>query len=97
MCVCVPTQAVTRPSRCQPIATFSLVASACMSTSTCCAWPDNSASCASTSANGERATSSENWPWMFTSPSSSPFFSITVDPRPGAAFGKLAGRMMRSS
>ena len=32
--VWVPTTAVTRPSRCQPIATFSLVASACMSTST---------------------------------------------------------------
>ena len=31
----VPTHAVTRPSRCQPIATFSLVASACKSTSTC--------------------------------------------------------------
>ena len=33
-CVCVPTTAVTRPSRYQPMATFSLVASACMSTMT---------------------------------------------------------------
>src|SRR5215213_6334844 len=33
-CVWVPTTAVTRPSRCQPIATFSLVASAWKSTRT---------------------------------------------------------------
>jgi len=34
ICVCVPTTADTRPSRYQPIATFSLVASACSQTIT---------------------------------------------------------------
>ena len=95
MCVCVPTHAVTRPSRCQPIATFSLVASAWKSTSTCCA--SIPARIASTSANGERAVTMLNWPWTFTSASRAPSFSMTVWPRPGAALGKFAGRMMRSS
>ena len=39
------------------MATFSLVASACMSTSTCVARPRSSAMTASASGNGERAAS----------------------------------------
>ena len=52
-CVCVPTTAVTRPSRCQPIATFSEVASACMSTRMWSA-SASSPSATSISVNAER-------------------------------------------
>ncbi len=51
-CGC-PTTAVTRPSRCQPIATFSEVASACMSTSTWSTSP-SSPSATSISVKAER-------------------------------------------
>ncbi len=97
MCVCVPTQASTRPSTCHPIATFSLVASACMSTSTASAFPRRSESAASTSANGERTASRNTSPDRFTTPSRMPFASTTVCPRPGLPFGKLDGRTMRGS
>ena len=87
MCVWVPTQAVTRPSTCQPMATFSLVASACMSTSTWVVRPRRSASAASTSANADRAASTNSEPDRFTTPSATPSFSTTVTPRPGLARG----------
>src|SRR5918998_2454299 len=97
MCVCVPTQAKTRPSTCQPIATFSLVASACMSRSTASALPRSSASTASISANGDRTASRKTSPDRFTTPSRIPFASTTVCPRPGLPFGKLDGRTIRGS
>ena len=86
-CVWVPTQAVTRPSRCQPIATFSLVASACMSTSTASARPRSSARTASASAKGERTAWRNTSPDRFTTPSRIPSRSTTVYPRPGLPFG----------
>jgi hypothetical protein len=87
MCVCVPTHAVTRPSTCQPIATFSLVASAWKSSSTWSARPRSSARIASISANGERAASTNTIPDRLTTARLIPSRSITVQPRPGAAFG----------
>src|SRR5918998_2524547 len=97
MCVCVPTQAIARPSTCHPIATFSLVASACMSTSTASALPRSSARTASISANGDRTASRKTSPDRFTTPSRIPFASTTVCPRPGLPFGKLDGRTIRGS
>jgi len=87
MWVWVPTHAVTRPSKCQPIATFSLVASACMSTSTWVVLPRNSASAASISANGERAASTNTVPERLTTPRAMPLRSTTVTPLPGLPFG----------
>jgi hypothetical protein len=69
------------------MATFSLVASACMSTSTWSARPRSSASTASASANGERAASRKTIPERLTTPSRRPAFSTIVYPCPGAAFG----------
>jgi hypothetical protein len=97
MCVCVPTQASARPSTCQPIATFSLVASACMSTSTASALSRSSDSSTSTSGNGERTASRKTSPDRFTTPRRIPFASTTVWPLPGLPFGKFAGRTMRGS
>lgn len=85
--MCVPTQAVTRPSRYQPIATFSLVASAWKSTSTCDARSRSSASTASASANGDRAATRLTMPEMLMTASDLPLLSTIVWPRPGAAFG----------
>ena len=83
----VPTQAVTRPSVCQPMATFSLVASACMSSSTASLLPRSSESTASTSLKGERAASRNSVPDRFVTPSRKPLDSTTVWPRPGLPFG----------
>ena len=93
----VPTHAVTRPSRYQPSATFSLVTSACMSTSTASAESRSSDSSASASANGERTASRKTWPDRLITPRRIPFDSTTVCPRPGLPLGKLAGRTMRGS
>ena len=53
-CVWVPNIASTRPSRCQPIATFSLVVSAWKSTTIRSARPSRSESSLSTTWNGDR-------------------------------------------
>ena len=62
MCVWVPTTAVTRPSRCQPIPIFSLVASACMSTSTWSTCPLSACSAASASENARPSRVHEQVP-----------------------------------
>jgi hypothetical protein len=85
--VCVPTHAVTRPSTCQPIATFSEVASAWKSSSMKSAFSRRSAISASASENGDRAASTKTVPSRLVTASRAPFFSTTVDPRPGLPFG----------
>ena len=89
-CVWVPTTAVTRPSRCQPIATFSEVASACMSTST---WSASlsSPSATSTSLKAGRPARRYRFPLRFTTPRRTPSRSTITAPRPGWVRRKLAG------
>ena len=82
-CVCVPITAVTRPSRCQPIATFSLVASACMSTIRWSTVPVSLATSASASAKAERPADMKTLPERLMTPSRTPSRSSTVCPRPG--------------
>ena len=85
-CVCVPSTAVTRPARCRPIATFSLVASACMSTSTTGARALTSAAIAAAISNGLQAGSgwTKRRPIRLTTPTRVPSrASTTVEPRPG--------------
>jgi hypothetical protein len=59
MCVCVPTTRLARPSQKCPIADFSLVASACMSTmmASQAAPSGQLSSCASTAAKGSSSAS----------------------------------------
>src|SRR5919107_490874 len=83
----VPTHAVTRPSRCHPIAAFSLVASAWKSTRTCVARARSSARIASTSANDDRAASRKTCPMRLTTPRLPPPPSTTVKPWPGLPLG----------
>src|SRR6185312_10903067 len=81
--VWVPSTAATRPSRCQPIATFSLVTSAWKSTIVASASPRSRI--ASTASKGERATSSPTPPLRLITPTRIPPASTTVWPRPGLA------------
>ena len=86
--VWVPSTAATRPSRCQPIATFSLVTSAWKSTITISApFRRSSESSASAAGNGERATVSWSSPLRFSTPTLTPSTSTTTDPLPGLPFG----------
>ena len=70
-CVCVPTTAATLPSRYQPSATFSLVASACMSTSTTSA-PATSRSASSMASSAGAACFMKRFPERLTTPSVAP-------------------------
>ncbi len=76
--VCVPSTASTRPSRCQPIATFSLVASAWKSTRIRSASFSSRSSRPSITRNGERAAFRKTVPLRFTIPQRTPSFSTTV-------------------
>ena len=94
--VCVPTTAVTLPSRYQPSATFSLVTSACMSTRTRSA-RETSFSAASMATSGGAAACRWTMPERFTTPRLTPPASTIVVPRPGWVGRKLYGRTIRRS
>ncbi len=83
--VWVPSTAATRPSRCQPIATFSLVTSAWKSTITASA--SSRSRIASTASKGERATFSPTPPLRLITATRIPPASTTVWPRPGLPLG----------
>ena len=85
--VWVPTTAAARPSRCQPMAIFSLVISAWKSTKNASAWPSRRSRIASASTKGERATFSITAPLRLMTASRMPAASTTVWPRPGLAAG----------
>ena len=71
-CVCVPTTAVTLPSRCQPIAIFSDVASAWKSTKTMRARCFTFSISFSTPANGSSMLSMNTRPIALTTPTLTP-------------------------
>ena len=96
-CVWVPTTAVTRPSSQRASATFSLVASACTSTSTSGVFATASSTSSSTISNIEVAGSRNSDPRTLITASRAPFpVGTTVRPRPGVFFDAFAGRMIRS-
>ena len=82
--VWVPMTAETRPSRYQPIAIFSEVASACMSTKITFTSPAR-ASSSSATRNGESALAGmKTCPCRFRTPTGIPeAVACTVKPRPG--------------
>ena len=84
-CVWVPNTAATRPSRCQPIATFSLVTSAWKSTTIASA--STRSRMPSTVSKGERATLSPIAPLRLITATRMPPASTTVKPRPGFPCG----------
>ena len=92
MCVCVPTTAETRPSRYQPIATFSEVASPCMSTKMTLMCLGIFASSASATRNGSSVGGMNTRPCRFRTAASSPdrVFKM-ARPRPGLS-GGIIGR-----
>src|ERR1700710_1491299 len=83
--VWVPRTAAARPSRCQPIATFSLVTSAWKSTIAASA--SERSRIASTASKGERATFSPTPPLRLITSIRIPPASPTVWPLPGLALG----------
>ncbi len=85
--VWVPSTAAARPSRCQPIATFSLVTSAWKSTTKTSASSARRSSSASASGNGERATFSPTAPLRFSTATRRPPASTTTWPLPGFECG----------
>src|ERR1043166_6071720 len=97
-CVCVPTMAETRPSRCQPRATFSAVVSAWKSTKMTLACLPSVSSTASAVRNGQSASFMNTRPSRFTTPTCVPLAALnTRKPRPGVPSGSFAGRTSRGS
>src|ERR1043166_1789909 len=97
-CVCVPTRADTRPSRCQPSATFSAVVSAWKSTKMTLACLPSVSSTASAVRNGQSASFMNTRPSRFTTPTCVPLAALnTRKPRPGVPSGRFAGRTSRGS
>src|SRR5438552_9746753 len=97
MWVWLPTTADTLPSRKRPIATFSDVASACMSTKTIEASRRMSASASSAARNGQSTGAMKTRPIRFrtaTRASERRAF-CTVHPTPGTPGGKFNGRSSR--
>ena len=95
--VWVPTTAPARPSRCQPIATFSEVTSAWKSTKKASAWSRRGARAgASASGNGERAARSCTCPIRLITQTRAPATSTITWPWPGLPAMKFAGRITRS-
>src|SRR6267378_7236274 len=93
-CVWVPSTAENRPSRCHPIASFSLVASACQSRMrTFGARSPSSARSALTAWNGSSCSAMKTRPIAFTT--SAPFWMI--HPLPGFPGGRFSGRTQNSS
>ena len=95
--VCVPRTAAALPSRCHPIATFSLVSSAWKSTKIASARPSSSPRSSSMTGKGERSTRMWSRPLRLTTATRIPAASTIVWPRPGLPSGKLAGRTIRAS
>jgi len=92
-CVCVPSTAVTRPSSQAARATFSLVASACTSTTTTGVSARACSTRSSTTSHMLCAGSRKSVPSRLTTATPVPSrASTTVSPRPGAAVWKFAGR-----
>src|SRR5438105_323609 len=93
-CVWLPSTAENRPSRCQPIASFSLVASACQSSiRTRGARLPSSARSVSTARKGSSCSAMKTRPRAFTT--SAPLRMI--QPVPGLPGGRFSGRMQKSS
>src|SRR5262249_13832827 len=85
-CVWVPTTRLARPSRKWPIACFSLVVSACMSTTIASAprLSGHAVSSRSTAANGSSSGSMKMRPMALTTSTCAPFFALTMAvPRAG--------------
>jgi len=92
-CVCVPSTAVARPSSHAARATFSLVASACTSTTTTGVVARASSTSSSTISHMLCAGSRKSEPSRLTTATKVPCRpSTTVSPRPGAETWKFAGR-----
>ena len=88
MCVWVPKTHETLPSRNQPIATFSLVASACMSTMMTGVTIFRRATSRSAARNGQSSGSMKTRPMTLSTPTFSPAsVATTVEPAPGAPSG----------
>ncbi len=96
-CVCVPITAVTRPSSQRESATFSLVASACTSTTTTGVSARASSTSSSTTSHMLRIGSRNSDPSTLTTATGTPAVQGTIaSPRPGAPVERFAGRTTRS-
>src|SRR5215470_12718282 len=94
---CVPTTALTRPSRYQPIACDSLVASQCMSTRMMGVSRCSSGRISSALRNGQSIGFMNTRPIRFSTATRCGPHLIVTWPTPGVPAGKLAGRSNRLS
>src|SRR6266545_4365277 len=94
---CVPTTALTRPSRYQPMACDSLVASACMSTMMTAVSARRRASSSSALRKGQSRSGRKTRPMRLSTATLCGPALTTTEPTPGVPRGKFAGRRSRFS